>query len=92
MVWGESSLFQCKMSLEGYRFPAQGEPEERGQPGDDGGTQMIMQDRGLQTLEQARRFLEGSEPVEFRSGTTQERYSWIDEVLMRFRYHLLSVM
>jgi len=52
--------------------------------------QLIMNDGGLQTLEQARRFLEGSEVVEFRGRTTQEKYSWVEEVLIRFEYHLLK--
>ncbi len=49
-----------------------------------------MNDWGLQTVEQARLFLEGSQVVEFRGRTTQEKYSWVEEVLIRFGYHLLS--
>ena len=47
-----------------------------------------MDDGQLQTAEQVRQFLEGSEAVEFRGLTAKERYYWIEEVLIRFRYHL----
>ena len=49
-----------------------------------------MNDRNLQTVEQVRQFLEGSEGVEFRGRTAQEKYYWIEEVLIRFRYHRLK--
>jgi len=49
-----------------------------------------MNDGQLQTLEQVRGFLEGSEAVEFRGLTAQEKYNWIEEVLIRFRYHRLK--
>jgi len=49
-----------------------------------------MNDEGLQTVEQVRQFLEGSEAVEFRGLTAKEKYSWIEEVLIRFRYHRLK--
>ena len=45
-----------------------------------------MNDGQLQTVEQVRQFLEGSEAVEFRGLTTKEKYYWIEEVLIRFRY------
>jgi transposase InsO family protein len=51
---------------------------------------LIMNDRQLQTVEQVRGFLEGSEVVEFRGLTTKEKYYWIEEVLIRFRYHRLK--
>jgi hypothetical protein len=38
---------------------------------------LIMNDRQLQTVEQVRGFLEGSEVVEFRGLTTKEKYYWI---------------
>ena len=47
---------------------------------------MIMNDGQLQTVEQVRGFLEGSEEVGFRGLTTKEKYYWIEEVLIRFRY------
>ncbi len=49
-----------------------------------------MNDRQIQTLEQVRRFLEGSEAVEFRGLTAKEKYCWIEEVLIRFGYHRLK--
>ena len=49
-----------------------------------------MNDGQLQTVEQVRGFLEGSEVVEFRGLTTKEKYYWIEEVLIRFRYHRLK--
>ena len=49
-----------------------------------------MSDKSLQTIEQVRQFLEGSEAVEFRGLTAKEKYSWIEEVLIRFRYHRLK--
>jgi hypothetical protein len=49
-----------------------------------------MNDRQLQTVEQVRQFLEGSEVVVFRGLTAKEKYYWIEEVLIRFKYHLLK--
>ncbi len=49
-----------------------------------------MNDGQLQTVERVRGFLEGSEAVEFRGLTTQEKYYWIEEVLIRFKYHRLK--
>jgi len=78
------------MSLERYRFLTQGEPERFRQLVYDWDMQLIMNDEGLQTIEQVRQFLEGSEAVEFRGVTAKEKYSWIEEVLIRFRYHRLK--
>jgi len=49
-----------------------------------------MNDGNLQTIEQVRQFLEGSEAVEFRGLTAKEKYCWIEEVLIRFKYHRLK--
>ena len=49
-----------------------------------------MNDERLQTIEQVRQFLEGGEAVEFRGLTVKEKYCWIEEVLIRFRYHRLK--
>jgi len=49
-----------------------------------------MNDGQLNTVEQVRQFLEGSEAVEFRGLTAKEKYYWIEEVLIRFRYHRLK--
>ncbi len=51
---------------------------------------LIMNDGQLQTVERVRGFLEGSEAVEFRGLTAKEKYCWIEEVLIRFRYHHLK--
>ncbi len=51
---------------------------------------LIMNDEQLQTVERVRGFLEGSEAVEFRGLTAKEKYCWIEEVLVRFRYHCLK--
>jgi len=51
---------------------------------------LIMNDRQLQTVERVREFLEGSEAVEFRGLTAREKYCWIEEVLIRFKYHRLK--
>ena len=49
-----------------------------------------MNDGQLQTVERVRGFLEGCEVVEFRGLTAQEKYCWIEEVLIRFKYHRLK--
>src|SRR4030043_905591 len=66
------------------------EPERLRQLVYDWDVQLIMNDGQLQTVEQVRQFLEGSEVVEFRGLTVKEKYYWIEEVLIRFRYHLLK--
>ena len=49
-----------------------------------------MNDEKLQTIEQVKQFLEGSERVELRGLTVEEKYDWIERVLGRFRYHRLK--
>jgi len=49
-----------------------------------------MNDRNLQTIEQVRQFLGGSEALEFRALSVGEKYDWIEEVLLRFSYHRLK--
>ena len=49
-----------------------------------------MNDEQLQTLEQVKQFLDGSEALEFRGLTTEEKYHWIKEVLIRLKYHRLK--
>jgi len=49
-----------------------------------------MNDRQLQTVERVREFLEGGEVVEFRGLAAQEKYCWIEEVLIRFSYYRLK--
>lgn len=45
-----------------------------------------MNDEQLRTLEQVKRFIEGSQEIEFRGLNAREKYNWIEEVLKRFRY------
>jgi transposase InsO family protein len=49
-----------------------------------------MNDERLQTLDQVKSFIEGSQTVEFRGLNTREKYDWIEEVLKRFRYPKLQ--
>ena len=49
-----------------------------------------MNDRNLQTIEQVRQFLGGSEALEFRALSVGEKYDWIEEVVIRFKYHRLK--
>jgi transposase InsO family protein len=49
-----------------------------------------MNDEQLQTLEQVKSFIEGSQEVEFRGLNAREKYNWIEEVLKRFRYPKLQ--
>lgn len=49
-----------------------------------------MNDAQIQTLEQVREFVVGSQPVEFRGLNTHEKYIWTEEVLKRFRYQKLK--
>jgi len=51
-----------------------------------GTMRLIMNDGQLQTVEQVRQFLEGSEMVGFRGLTAKEKYCWIEEMLIRFSY------
>ncbi|HUS04312.1 MAG TPA: DDE-type integrase/transposase/recombinase [Dehalococcoidia bacterium] len=49
-----------------------------------------MNDRNLQTIEQVGQFPGGSEALEFRALSAGEKYDWIEEVMIRFRYHRLN--
>jgi hypothetical protein len=49
-----------------------------------------MNDERLQTIEQVRQFLQGSETLEFGGISVEERYHWIETVLVRFKYSRLS--
>ena len=49
-----------------------------------------MNDGNVQTIEQVRQFMGGSEALEFRALSVGEKYKWIEEVLIRFRYHRLK--
>ena len=49
-----------------------------------------MNDEQLQTLEQIRQFVEGSQVIEFEGINAREKYRWIEEVLRKFRYYRLK--
>ncbi len=49
-----------------------------------------MNDEQLQTLEQVRQFVEGSQAVEFKGINSKEKYKWIEEVIKKFRYFHLK--
>jgi hypothetical protein len=46
--------------------------------------QLIMNDDEIRTIEQVKQFLGGSKPLEFEGGSIEERYRWIEKVLVRF--------
>jgi transposase len=45
-----------------------------------------MSDTKLQAIEQVRRFLDGSKELEFTGLLAEEKYEWVESVLVRFRY------
>ncbi len=49
-----------------------------------------MNDGRLQTIEQIKQFLEGSEVLEFRGLSVEEKYQWIEVGLVRFSYLRLN--
>ena len=51
---------------------------------------LVMNNEGLETIEQIKRFLEGSERVEFKGLTVEEKYHWVERVLIQFRYRGLK--
>ncbi|MBM4450368.1 MAG: hypothetical protein FJ022_06160 [Chloroflexi bacterium] len=52
--------------------------------------QLVMNDEKLNTVEQVKPFLEGSGALEFEGVSIEERYRWIETVLMRFKYPQLN--
>jgi len=48
-----------------------------------------MNDEKLNTVEQVKQFLEGSEALKFGGISIEERYRWIETVLVRFKYSQL---
>jgi len=52
--------------------------------------QLIMNDTKMETIEQVRLFLQGSQGLEFKLIHKEEKYHWIESVLKRFGYHRLS--
>jgi hypothetical protein len=51
---------------------------------------MVMNDERLQTVEQVKQFLAGSEALDFGGVSVEERYQWIQAVLVRFKYYQLK--
>src|SRR4030042_1183241 len=51
---------------------------------------LIMNDEQLHTIEQVKKFLEGTEALDFKGLTTEEKYRWTKDVLVRFEYHRLK--
>ena len=49
-----------------------------------------MNDEKLTTIEQVKQFLKGSETLRFEGVSIEERYRWIESVLVRFRYYRLN--
>ena len=49
-----------------------------------------MNDTQLETLDQVRQFLEGTETVSFQIESKNARYRWLQQTLVRFRYLQLS--
>jgi len=52
--------------------------------------QLIMNDERLQTIGQVKQFLAGSEALDFGGVSVEERYRWIQTVLIRFKYYQLK--
>ena len=49
-----------------------------------------MNDQDVQTVDQIRAFLKGTEHVEFEVQGKGERYAWTEHTLRRFHYHELA--
>lgn len=52
--------------------------------------QLIMNDTGMKTIEQVRLFIQGSEGLELKLVSQEEKYQWVESVLMRFRYGTIN--
>jgi len=52
--------------------------------------QLVMNDERLQTIEQVKQFLAGSGGLDFEGVSVEERYQWIQTVLVRFKYYQLK--
>ncbi len=49
-----------------------------------------MNDTQIETLDQVRQFLEGTEAISFQIESKDARYRWIQHTLVKFRYLKLS--
>jgi hypothetical protein len=52
--------------------------------------QLIVNDERLQTIEQVKEFLAGSETLDFSGVSLEGRYQWIERVLVWFKYYQLK--
>ena len=52
--------------------------------------QLVMNDKRLETIEQVKQFLAGSEALDFGGVSVEERYQWIQTVMVRFKYYQLK--
>lgn len=52
--------------------------------------QLVMNDERLQTIEQVKQFLAGSEALDFGGVSVEERYQWIQTVMVRSKYYQLK--
>ena len=55
-----------------------------------GTMRLIMNDENLRTIEQVKGFLEGSEALEFKGLSVEDKYRWTATTLLKFRYHRLK--
>ena len=53
-------------------------------------TQMIMNDKRLQTIEEVKEFLAGSGVLDFSGISLKERYRWMETVPVRFKYYQMK--
>jgi transposase InsO family protein len=51
---------------------------------------LMMNDENIKTIKQVRQFIEGSEGANFKGITVEEKYDWIERVLVKFRYIKLN--
>ena len=51
-----------------------------------GAMQLIMNDANLKTIRQIKEFLEGSDGLEFKAVSVEEKKTWIEDLLIRFDY------
>ena len=51
-----------------------------------------MDDTEVRTIEEVRQFLQGSDGIEFKPVSGEEKYVWVESVLRRFKYPMLLRM
>ncbi len=52
--------------------------------------QMIMNDTEMKTIDQVRLFIQVSQGLELKPVSQEEKYRWVESVVMRFRYDRLT--